>query len=270
MNVLRKLAGNLLRRLRTIGRRDDPAAVERLFWLLHEPKHQPGTITWRNRPLYFADAPALYYQLADIYTERVYDFVCDRPDPRILDVGGHIGLASLRFRELFPQARISIFEPDPTIVALMGKNFRAAKDTTIEVIAAAAWTAEGFLNFAVKGDDSGALDASGSLQVATVDLARFCTEPIDYLKLDVEGAEFEILQHLSTTGALAQIRRLCIELHEWQAGPPRFHEVLNCLVAAGFNYRLRSCGALGSAVQPAGFTCLSHPANLVALYAWRN
>ena len=270
MNSLRRLAGNLGRRLRMCGRRDDAAAVQRLFWLLHEPKHRAGTITWRNRPLHYADAPALYYQLADIYSERVYDFTCARPDPRILDVGGHIGLASLRFRELFPQARIFSFEPDPKIVALLQANLLGAKDMATEVVAAAAWTTDGLRNFAATGDDSGALDASGSLQVATVDLAHYCTEPIDFLKLDVEGAEFELLNHLSGTGALTQIRRLCIELHEWKPGPPRFHEALNCLVAAGFNYRLRGACALGSTMQPAGLTSLAYPANLVALYAWRD
>lgn len=270
MKNFRHRLGDLLRRIRLLGRRDDHAAVRRLFGLLHQPKHQPGVVTWRGRPLRYADAPALYYQLSDIYLERVYDFSGDRPDPRILDVGGHIGLASLRFRELFPRARISSFEPDPALVAILRANLAAANDALTEVIAAAAWSADGVRGFAVTGDDSGALAENGAIQVATIDLACFCAEPVDFLKLDVEGTEFELITHLAATGALAHVRRLFIELHEWNSGAPRFHETIARLVAAGFNYRLRSAGAFGTQPHPAGFTALAHPANLVALYAWRN
>jgi FkbM family methyltransferase len=267
---IRHALSDFRRQLALIGRDDDHSAVQRLFWLLREPKHRPGVTTWRNRPLRYADAPAVYYQLADIYAERIYDFCSDRPDPRILDVGGHIGLASLRFRELFPRARLTTFEPDPVIVALLRANLAAAGDASAEVIAAAAWISDGTCNFSATGDDSGALDTAGVLRVATVDLARFCAEPVDYLKLDIEGAEFDLLAHLRATGALTRVRRLCVELHEWRSGPPRFHEALGHLVAAGFNYRLRSAGVHGAASQPAGFATLAHPANLVAVYAWRD
>lgn len=269
MQNLRYQISNALRHLRLFGRKDHPAAVGRLFGLLHRPKHQPGSISWQGRSLLYADATALYHQLSDIYIEQTYDFSCNRPDPRILDVGGHIGLASLRFRELFPKARLTTFEPDPALADRLRANLATAGDTVTEIIAAAAWTSDGVSNFAATGDDSGALAANGTVQVATVDLARFCSEPIDYLKLDVEGAEFELIAHLAATGALARVERLFVELHEWGPVLPRFHETLGSLAKAGFNYRLRSAAAFGALPHPAGFTALSHPANLVALYAWR-
>lgn len=270
MTKLRHRLSDFTRQVRLLGRPGHAAAVGRLFGLLRQPKYRPGMITWQGHRLRYADAPALYYQLSDIYVERVYDFTCERADPRILDVGGHIGLASLRFRELFPAARISTFEPDPAHLDLLRANLAEANDTSTEVVAAAAWTSDGKRAFAATGDDSGALAETGGLQVATVDLARFCTEPVDLLKLDVEGAEFELIDHLSASGALERVQRLFVEMHEWNSGSPRFHELIARLVKAGFNYRIRSAAAMGAAPNPAGFTALAHAANLVALYAWRN
>ncbi|MEO6873552.1 MAG: FkbM family methyltransferase [Opitutaceae bacterium] len=270
MTNLRYFLGDILRRSRLLGRRDEAAAVQRLFPLLRRPKHQPGTITWQNHPLCYADASALYHQLSDIYIERAYDFTCDQPAPRILDVGGHIGLASLRLRQLFPHARLTTFEPDPVLANMLRTNLAAAGDAATELIVAAAWSSDGSRAFAATGDDSGALADHGSLQVSTVDFARFCLEPVAFLKLDVEGAEFELIEHLAATGALSQVRRVFIELHEWQDGPPRFHSLIGRLATAGFNYRLRSAALFGAEPQPGGFTAVGHPGNLVALYAWRD
>jgi FkbM family methyltransferase len=265
----RRLLGDLSRQARLLGRHDDAAELQRLFRLLRMPKHHPGSILWRGRSLRYADAPALYHQLADIYVSRVYDFACDRPAPRILDVGGHIGLACWRFREQFPAAKITTFEPDPGLVSLLRANLATTGDSQTEVIAAAAWTREGTFGFSTTGDDSGSLDAHGSLQVPTVDLARFCEEKVDFIKLDIEGAEFDVLAHLVATGALNRVQRLFIELHQWQQNAPRFHEVLTSLKNAGFNYRIHSAVCLGTASRPAGLSAVNYPANLITVYAWR-
>lgn len=271
MPTPRQYLSHCWRRLKLLGRNDPGAEVQRLFWLLQEPKYRPGTLHWRGQSLRYADGPALYYQLNDIAVERAYDFSCPQADPRILDVGAHIGLASLRLRTLFPAARITAFEPDPALLQLLRANLVAGGDDRTQVIAAAAWKADGVARFAATGDDSGGLSPDGSIEVPTVDLARLCLEgdAVEFLKLDVEGAEFDVIEHLRAQGALARVRRIFIEMHQWGGNTPRFHEIMATLAGCGFNYRIRSAGTLGSARQPGGFTSLSHPANLASLYAWQ-
>lgn len=259
-----------MRYIRLRGRSDDSAQVERLLPLLRLPKYLAGQLPWRGHTLQYADAPATYYQLADIYANRVYDFECDCPNPRILDIGGHIGLASLRFRELYPEARLTIFEPDPKLVEILRANLAAFGDIRSEVLAAAAWVDEGTQPFAYRGDDSGALDPNSPHLVSTVDVAKYCEQPVDFLKMDVEGAEYALLSHLALTGGLTRVSRLCVELHQWSAGVPRFHETLTLLVAAGMNYRIQSVATFASSVQTSKIAGLIQPVNLVGLYAWRD
>ena len=246
-----------------------PAEMQRLHGLLRLPRHQPGGLRWRGRALRYADGPSLFYQLQDIYARRCYDFTCATPAPRILDVGGNIGLAVWRLRELHPRAQITTFEPDPALVGVLRANLAAIDDRQTEVVSAAAWCANGEQAFRATGDDSGCLEASGLVRVPTVDLAEYCTRPVDFLKLDIEGAELPVLEHLAAVGALARLRRIFVEIHGWGEAPPPLPHVLVLLDQARFNWRISGAACLGPAPQPAGFAAVAHPANLVTLHAWQ-
>ena len=66
----------------------------------------------------------------------------------------------------------------------------------------------------------GTLDIKRPIQVETVDLARWIRENLtksDYiaLKLDVEGAEYDVLERMIETDVLSYVNALFIEWH-WQ------------------------------------------------------
>lgn len=270
MNALRRILGDGLRILRTVGRHDDQAAIHRLFHLLRQPKYQPGKVTWRGRTLHYTDGPALYYQLGDIYQHHVYDFGCEHAAPRILDIGANLGLATIRFRELFPAARITAFEADPSIGQVLKTNLETFGDKQTEVITAAAWISEGHSNFKSNGDDSGHLAADGGVQIPTVDLAAYCRETIDFMKLDVEGAEFDLIAHLQATNTLRHVRRLFVEMHAWDpAVSPRFHDLLAVLASAGFHYRITSASTFPHGAQGPSFDTLKTATSLATVHAWR-
>ena len=249
--------------------RGRPAELQRLHGLLRLPKRQPGVLPWRGRALRYADGPSLFYQLQDIYGHRSYDFQCAEPEPRILDVGGNIGLAVWRLRERHPRARITTFEPDPALVGILRANLATIGDRETVVVPAAAWNAKGEQTFCATGDDSGHLDESGTVRVPTVDLAEYCTQPVDFLKLDIEGAELPVLQHLAAAGALARLRRLFVEVHGWGEAPPPLPQMLELFDQAGLKWRISSAVCLGASPQPAGFDAVAHPANLVTLHVWQ-
>ncbi len=247
--MLKSHLQSFFRWLKLWGKTSDRAQVERLLPLLEQPHGVPGQITWRGNPLHYLDGPSVYYQLAEIYVAGVHDFDhSEHSTPcRILDVGGNIGLASIRLRERFPDADITTFEADPTLAKVLQKNLHAFGDRDTKVIAAAAWRADGKIGFRSSGGDDGSIDHSSSDQVEAVDLGRYLYSTVDYLKIDIEGAEFEVLPHLASTGALQRVNRLGIEIHHWNLPtPPRFHELFQILVDAGFNYRI-----LSSTLNPA-------------------
>ena len=62
--------------------------------------------------------------------------------------------------------------------------------------------------------------------VRVVRLSALLREPVDFLKLDVEGAEYEIVADLISTGAIQWVLETVIEYHELphtdeRRGPPR-------------------------------------------------
>ncbi|MCW5549481.1 MAG: FkbM family methyltransferase [Opitutaceae bacterium] len=229
---------------------------------------QPGRLIWNERPLAYADGSAAFQQLHEIFVAHVYDFVCATPQPRILDCGAHTGLAVLRWRQLHPGARITAIEADPAIAALLRENVRAWNDSETEVINAAAWTHDGEVRFAATGQDNGLVSADGTRVIPALDLARLCREPVDLLKLDIEGAEAVVVAHLAATGALKNVRALVCEWHEWGAAAPRLHEALAQLAAAGLTYRIAHADTLGDRAT-AVFPQLRHPGNQLMIYAWQ-
>jgi len=58
----------------------------------------------------------------DIFAKNVYFFKSENPEPHIIDCGGHIGLAVLYFKSLYPRARIVTFEPNPETFFLLREN----------------------------------------------------------------------------------------------------------------------------------------------------
>src|SRR5690349_947133 len=58
----------------------------------------------------------------ELYTEHRYYLELDKEDPVILDMGAHIGLATLYFKQIYPEATITAFEPHPGNFAILQKN----------------------------------------------------------------------------------------------------------------------------------------------------
>lgn len=61
------------------------------------------------------------------------------------------------------------------------------------------------------------VDPTRSIQVSTVDLDRLLAQeaPVEVLKLDIEGAEIDVLAHLLDTGRLREIGLVLVEMHDW-------------------------------------------------------
>jgi FkbM family methyltransferase len=133
--------------------------------------------------------------------------------PRIVDLGAHIGAATLLLLEHFPTARVLAVEPHPETAALLRRMIAVNRlDGQCEVRQAAAGVAtgnaamEGFSMLAhlVRKDTEEAVDMLPPLRKYQVEGAgRANVEVLDILpllagadlvKMDIEGAEWPILQ----------------------------------------------------------------------------
>ena len=143
----------------------------------------------------------------EIFEGGEYEFPCNTDAPVILDCGSHIGLSVAWFKRRFPQARITAFEPDPQNFELLQANVAANGFGGVELLnvalAAERGTARFYGQFKAESpmasshslkEDWGTQRTKSWILVPTVPLGDYITGPVDYLKLDIEGMELEVLR----------------------------------------------------------------------------
>lgn len=115
---------------------------------------------------------------------------------RVVDIGGNVGFSVLHWLNLFPDCTVETFEPNPRHVAQMRRNLEASgKSDRVTVHAAAAGASVRRLRFSDKGTSSMAVaDAEDGFDADMIDVFPIlAAAPIDVLKLDLEGGEYELL-----------------------------------------------------------------------------
>jgi FkbM family methyltransferase len=241
------------------------------------PRFTPGTIRMGEYTLMYSDLLSFCPQWQDIFVNNALAFETTNPTPRILDCGANVGLASLYFKRRYPAAKITAFEADPTIAAMLAANLRANAAGDVDVEAAAVWTSDGDVTFQSEGADSGALASLAgemdgqAIQVRAARLARWLeAEPIDLLKLDIEGAEVAVLQDCRPF--LSNVRALLLEVHEFDPRQRRSPDLRQLLESAGFAYAVTHVTPL-QARQPRGSQSLAFPQRssvwVEAVSAWK-
>jgi len=203
---------------------------------------------WR---LEVVDADMALSQIDQIVIRRLNDFVTESESPVILDCGANIGISVLNYKRRFPAARIKAFEPDPVICRVLRENLAHNGAGDVEVIEAAVWTRAGDVAFKSSGTDGGRIDRNSRRRdlprVATVDLRDHLNTPIDLLKLDVEGAEYELVHHLRDS--LTSVANLVLECHLEQGTLAPFGRLLNDLHSHGFHLSLSTFGRWSDLVR---------------------
>ncbi len=205
----------------------------------------------RERFLGFRIAVADYRGFArmfrEIFVRRVYYFESDNDAPVILDCGGNIGMSVLYFKWLFPHARITVFEPVTATAQQLAETMRENGCADVVIRRAAVGESEGEIDLQVPrhpgrsggasvkgafGSDNGA--GWRSERVSMERLSSYVTrEAPDFVKIDTEGAEGEIISELAAVGALARIGELSIEYHHGKASVP-FGAFITLFENAGF------------------------------------
>ena len=134
----------------------------------------------------------------------------------IVDAGAHIGMASILFAHMYPAARIVAIEPEPSNFAALVRNTTPYK--TITPIQAALWREDGEVTLGpCNAHPKGAFQIveNGSQRVRAITMDTLMRETgihsIDFLKVDIEGAEIEMFESCPW---IKNVRVIAIELHD--------------------------------------------------------
>ncbi len=207
------------------------------------PRYTPTQTTLEGQTIEVVDACTFLSGYQEIFEKEVYDFSPRSNSPRIVDCGANIGLSVIFFKQSFPSARITAFEPDPCIFAALQSNVESFGYKDVELRCEAVWTSCGEMDFLPEGGYSGHLveTGDGAHPVPTVRLRDILIEPIDLLKLDIEGAETEVLRDCADR--LDMVHRLFVEYHSREGQPQSLAEILSILSDAGYRYHAQEAYA---------------------------
>jgi hypothetical protein len=83
------------------------------------------------------------------------------------------------------------------------------------------------------------MHSSREIRVKAGKLSRFIQAPVDLLKLDVEGSEFDVMIDLKNAGKISHISRMVIEYHHKIDGKRScMSRFLSLLEEEGFEYQI--------------------------------
>ena len=120
----------------------------------------------------------------------------------VFDVGANVGQSAKSFKEYFPAAKIYCFEPVPLTCKELRKNLSEYKDIKIFEIGFGSSSQRATIQIGTSSDLSsiviGDYTAHGNSQVIELDtLTNFCAvhgvRHIDYMKIDTEGFDLEVI-----------------------------------------------------------------------------
>lgn len=198
---------------RTPWRRDEMTFVMRNGYVVHCP-----------------NANGARFPLYEIFGDDAYELdnltAGIDPDATVLDIGGQIGSFALAVAQHMPKGRVHVYEASPTSADYVRRNVEAnGLDDRITVHAKAMAGEPGEFTFVDSGTASGHngltapewMRAAGATEVTvpaeTFDQAVADAEgPVQIVKIDVEGAEYEILLN-SSPDSWRDVRKVVMEYH---------------------------------------------------------
>lgn len=161
----------------------------------------------------------------EIFRKNIYWVELENMKPRILDIGAHVGLASLYFKKTYPGSRILAIEPfGPNYEKLLG-NIEMNNIGNIETRRVAVSASGGVYNmyfdrskdrwYSTAGRTRGGWDRtqeSDSIKVDSVKLSELLSEhEYDLVKIDIEGEEVSVIKQASDK--LNRVGNIVIEYH---------------------------------------------------------
>jgi FkbM family methyltransferase len=207
-----------------------------LVKIVDKPRYTTMAINLFGKKFEIVDSMSFLWTYNDIFKLEIYKFISKNARPLIIDCGANIGVSILYFKTLYPDSKIIAFEPDINIFNTLDNNMKNFGFTDIKLIRKALWDSETVLEFTSEGGDAGRLFQSESptstYQVQTVRLRDYLDQPVDLLKIDIEGAETTVIE--DCWDRLCNVDKLFVEYHSFANKNQSLNTLINVLSKSGF------------------------------------
>ena len=160
------------------------------------PEAERGCQAWELQEVLYGDC----YRLASV----------DKQARTIVDIGANVGLFALAARRYFARAAIHCYEPNPEVLPHLRSN---CAQIGAHIHEAAVGETAGFASLENRGSSlqtTANASTTGTIRIESFSSVVDGLGPIDLLKLDCEGAEWEMFR---CNEAWQRIRAVVMEYH---------------------------------------------------------
>lgn len=180
------------------------------------------------------------FGLQEIFIDETYSFKSDLINPYIIDCGANIGLSAIYFKKKYPNAIIDCFEADKLIFNKLHYNINQFNFNNITLHQKAIWINNNELSFISDGSVGGHIIETNFKKenlVPAVRLKDFLDKKVNFLKIDIEGVEFEVVHDCAEK--LNNVENIFVEYHSSHENEQKIGELLIILKNAGFKIYIK-------------------------------
>lgn len=186
------------------------------------------------------------FMVKEIWLECPYKTKNTAPIRKIVDLGANQGFTFLYFKQQHPQASIVAVEADKQNFEVLLQNTQELQSPEDVLLMKAAWNKDGVLYAASEAHTQSTnrfftdeIDGKAEV-IEAFDFAQWLLQnPADLVKVDIEGAEAEVMDGVILKGALTAASHWFIEFHTERFGNAVYERVSEAFLKAGFYHEQR-------------------------------
>jgi FkbM family methyltransferase len=197
-----------------------------------------------GKPIFFYNTEELLHAFDEIFIGQAYKLQLQN-HPYILDCGANIGMSVIYMKHSYPAAEIVAFEPDKKNFDLLEKNMQSFGYNNVTLRNEAVWNENTTLWFSSEGLMSSKIASEyghNAKQIKAIRLRDLLTREIDFLKIDIEGAEFVVLNDIKDK--LHFVKNMFVEYHGNFNQNNEIVELLNMINKNGFSFYIKEASCV--------------------------
>ncbi|OYQ63866.1 hypothetical protein B9G53_14765 [Pseudanabaena sp. SR411] len=207
------------------------------------PRYTLAKVNFLGKELNIVDNASFLEMTKELFLKNIYDFKTDNQAPYIIDCGANIGLSVIYFKKLYPKSKIVAIEADPNIYNVLTQNILSYDFSDVQCINSAVWINSESLHFKEEGSWGGYLSSGLELEEKTIevralDLRKIIDRKIEFLKIDIEGAETDVLIHAQDL-IVKYVDHLFFEWHSLRDERQQLGSILKYFEDNGFRYHIK-------------------------------
>jgi FkbM family methyltransferase len=198
--------------------------------------------------LSFFDYSILVAMFEDIFIQKDYYFATKEERPLIIDCGSNMGMSLVFFKKFYPKSRIISFEPDGKTFEVLKRNVETNHLESVELNNKAVYDRSGTIDFYYDSKKPGSglmstmkerITNGAAEKVECVPLSGYIKGSVDFLKIDIEGAEGIVMEEMASKDKLRLVKGMIIEYHH-HVNPKEdgLSKILKMLEDTGFGYQI--------------------------------